>query len=279
MPPHAAAFAVNTYAYVLSHSAKDCLAHLAAQGHADFELVLFPGHLWPSETEASARRSLRRHLASRQLRLITLNMPNIDINVAAASKEMRDYSLSQLSDAVVLAGDLGVPGLIVGPGKPNPLFPLPKARMMGYFYAALDRLAPLAERCGTQIWIENLPFAFLPDADKLAAALDQYANPSVGIVYDVANAVFHREDPSYGLERVRDRLRLVHLSDTGHEVYRHDTVGSGIVPFAALPPVLAKIGYAELPMLEIITGTPDIDIQTSAEKLIAMGWPAQGRGR
>lgn len=32
-------------------------------------------------------------------------------------------------------------------------------------------------------------------------------------------------------------------------------------------------------MLEIITGTPDKDIQASAEKLIAMGWPASGRGR
>ena len=151
--------------------------------------------------------------------------------------------------------------------------------MMEYFYAALDQLVPLAERCGTEIWIENLPIAFLPDAHRLMSALDHYANPSVGIVYDVANAVFHREDPLSGLECVRERLRLVHLSDTGHEVYRHDTVGSGVVPFAALPPVLAKIGYTELPMLEIITGTPDKDIQASAESLIAMGWPASRRGQ
>ena len=279
MPPPAAAFAVNTYAYALSHSAKDCLDHLARQGYSEFELILFPGHLWPSELDAGARRGLRSHLASRQLRLITLNMPNIDINVAAASKEMRDYSLSMLSESVVLAGDLGVPGVVVGPGKPNPLFPLPKARMTEYFYAALDRLVPLAERCGTSIWIENLPFAFLPDADSLMSALDQYPKPAVGVVYDVANAVFHRENPVSGLERVRERLRLVHLSDTGHEAYRHDPVGSGVVPFAALPPVLAKIGYSELPMLEIITGSPDKDIRASAEKLITMGWPASRRGQ
>lgn len=278
MPPCATAFGVNTYAYILSHSAKDCLDHLASQGYTGFELVLFPGHLWPSELDAGTRRSLRNHVESRQLRLITLNMPNIDINVAAASREMRDYSLSILSDSVALAGDLGVAGVIVGPGKPNPLFPLPKARMTEYFYAALDKLVPLAGRCGTEIWIENLPIAFIPDADSLMSALDHYANPSVGIVYDVANAVFHREDPLSGLERVRERLRLVHLSDTGHEVYRHDPVGNGVVPFAALPPVLAKIRYPELPMLEIITGTPDKDIQASADKLIAMGWPASRRG-
>jgi hypothetical protein len=52
-----------------------------------------------------------------------------------------------------------------------------------------------------------------------------------------------------------------------------------VVSVAALPPVLAKIGYTELPMLEIITGTPDKDIRASAEKLIAMGWAASKRGQ
>jgi L-ribulose-5-phosphate 3-epimerase len=272
MPPHDAAFAVNTYAYCMSHGAQGCLGHLAQQGYTDFELVLFPGHLWPAELDSGARRRLREHTESKALRLITLNMLNIDINVAAASREMRDYSLAMLCDSVVLAGELGVPGVIVGPGKPNPLFPLPRARMMEYFYAALDRLVPLAAQCGTAIWIENLPIAFLPDADGLMSALDRYGNASVGIVYDVANAVFHREDPVSGLRRVRERLRLVHLSDTGHELYRHDPVGRGVVPFAALPPVLDEIGYTERPMLEIITATPDRDIRASAEKLLAMGW-------
>jgi hypothetical protein len=71
---------------------------------------------------------------------------------------------------------------------------------------------------------------------------------------------------------------LDHLANLGHTDC-HDTVGSSVVPFAALPPVLAKIGYTELPMLEIITDTPDKDIQASAEKLIAMGWPASKRGQ
>ena len=277
MRPSPQAFAVNTYSYIMSHGARECLDHLAQQGYTDFELMLFPGHLWPPELDAGARRALRGHIGSHELRVTTLNMPNIDFNIAAATREMREYSLGILREAVVMAGDLGVPGVLIGPGKQNPLFSLPQTRMMDYFFAALDALVPLAERCGTTMLIENLPFAFLPDAQSLMSALARYGNPRVGIVYDVANAVFHGEDPVDGLRQVRERLRLVHLSDTRRDVYRHDPVGYGIVPFARLPAALDEIGHREAPMLEIITNRPDQDIRDSAQKLSALDWPSFNR--
>lgn len=268
----AGAFGVNTYSYILSHAARDALDHLARRGYSNFELMLFPGHLWPPELDAGARRSLRAHLAAGSLRVLTLNIPSIDINLAAAAREMRDYSLSMLRNAVILAGDLGVPGVLFGPGKPNPLYPLPGETMTQYLFAALDELAPLAEKCGTRLLVENIPIAFLPDADSLMSALDRYGNPAIGVVYDVANAVFLREDPLAGLRRVQSRLRLVHVSDTGLGAYRHDPVGRGVVPFREIPAVLDEIGYAGVAMLEIITRDPDQDIDGSVEKLSAMDW-------
>jgi L-ribulose-5-phosphate 3-epimerase len=65
---------------------------------------------------------------------------------------------------------------------------------------------------------------------------------------------------------------LVHLSDTARQIYRHDPVGQGTVPFAEVPPVLAAIGYRARPMLEIISRDPDRDIVASAAKLAAMGF-------
>ena len=267
-------FAINTYSYTLSHTAKSCLTHLAEQGYTDFELMMYPGHLWPADMDQGARDDLRRHIAAQNLRVITLNMPNIDLNVAAAAAEMRAYTLGLLRGVVELAGDLEVPGVIFGPGKFNPLFPAPKERLLGYFFSALDELAPLAEQAGTEIYVENMPFAFLPDAESLMAALDQYGKDRIGVVYDVANAVFIKEDLAAGLRHVRDRLRLVHLSDTGHSVYRHDPVGLGVVPFSKIPQALRDVGYTELPMLEIISHAADKEIRESADKLLAMGWPA-----
>ena len=133
-----------------------------------------------------------------------------------------------------------------------------------------------AERLGTQLYLENMPFAFLPGAESLMAALERHGDERIAVVYDVANAVFIGEDPSDGLRRVRDRLKLVHLSDTPREVYRHSPIGEGVVPFAALPPLLAEVGYAGLPMLEIIAPDPDQAIQTSVQRLLALGWPSRG---
>lgn len=266
------AFGCNTYSYVRSESAADCVARLADKGFSEFELMMHPGHLWPDLAGTEVKR-LRAQFSD-EVRLGTLNMPNIDINVAGASEEMRTYSLALLSRFVQLAGDLGAPGIVIGPGKANPLFPAPAEQLIGHFFAALDMLCPIAEKAGTELWAENIPFAFLPSIDQLTAALDRYGNDSIGIVYDVANAHFIGEDIHYGLKRCGARLRLVHLSDTGRQHYRHDPVGRGDVPFAAIPTMLANVGYTRRPMLEIISDNGDADILDSAARLAAMGFRA-----
>ena len=123
-----------------------------------------------------------------------------------------------------------------------------------------------------------MPFAFLPDAEGLMAALERYGDERIAVIYDVANAVFIGEDLRQGLRRVQDRLKLVHLSDTPREVYRHSAVGEGVVPFADIPPMLDEVGYADLPMLEIIAADPDQAIRASIERLAALGWPRRAAG-
>jgi L-ribulose-5-phosphate 3-epimerase len=271
------AFAINTYSYTASHTALDCLRHLAAQGHTDFELMIYPGHLWPAATDAAGRRALRACASGEGLRFVSLNMPNIDLNIAAAAEEMRRHTLGLLHAILALAGDLEVPGVVVGPGKANPLMPMPTERLLGHFFRALDELAPHAERVGTQLYVENMPFAFLPDAESLMAALERYGDERIAVIYDVANAVFIGEDLGAGLRRVRPRLKLVHLSDTPREVYRHSAVGEGVVPFAEIPPLLDEVGYADPPMLEIIAPDADHAVRASIERLEALGWPANRR--
>jgi sugar phosphate isomerase/epimerase len=267
-------FAINTYSYTLSHDASSCLEHLADQGYTDFELMMYPGHLWPADADEPARRGLRRRIAEGNLRVVTLNMPNIDLNIAGASVEVREYSLAILRKVIELASDLGVTGVVIGPGKANPLFPAPKQMLMAHLFRGLELLSPLAQKCGTSLYLENMPFGFLPDAEGLMTALEEFGADEIGIVYDLANAVFIKEDLATALSRVRARLRLIHVSDTGLQVYKHDPVGRGVVPFSTIPRLLQNIGHREPPVLEIISRDADLDIRESAAALTKMGWGA-----
>lgn len=282
MSPRAAAFGCNTYSYIHSRRADECLSLLADLGFCEFELMVHPGHLWPPGPKAAGLQDLRRVIDTRGLRVVTLNMPNIDLNIAATAAEMRDFSLKLLAGVITLAGELGVPGIVVGPGKHNPLFPADRDELTGYFFTALDQLGPLAKSAGTALWVENMPFAFLPRIDELLDALERYGSEAIGVVYDVANAHFIGEDIDAGLARCGTRLKLVHLSDTGRQAYRHDPVGQGSVPFHRLPSSLRVVGYQERPMLEIISHDANRDIMASVDRLIEMGFanptpaPTQG---
>ena len=268
----ASLFGANTYSYMRSHSAEACLARLADQGFDEFEIMVHPGHLWPSDMSAEQRSALRQTIEQRGLKLVSLNMPNIDINVAAAAQGMRFYSLNLLIETVRLAGELGARGVVIGPGKANPLFPASPDELTKYFFEALDLLCPVAESAGTALWVENMPFAFLPGIGELLAALKQYGNDAVRIIYDIPNAYFIGEDFADGLRQCRPLLELVHLSDTGRQAYRHDPVGLGTVPFAEVPRALEAVGYNVKPMLEIISRDPDRDIIASAAKLAVLGF-------
>ena len=267
-------FGMNSYSYTIDHTAEAFLTNLASRGYREFELMVYPGHMWPKAMSAADRTKLRRHAKSLGARIVTLNMPNIDVNITAASDDMRALCLDHLERIIGLAGDLGAAGVIIGPGKANPLMPMPRDQLMGHFYRGLERLVPLAKKAGTRLLVENMPFAFIPGIGDLMAALDRFGNDDIGVVYDVANGYFIKEDIVQGLKTARPRLALVHLSDTNRQVYRHDAVGLGTVPFEVVPPVLAEIGHRNLPVLEIIAANADTQIEDSARRLVKAGFKA-----
>jgi sugar phosphate isomerase/epimerase len=233
--------------------------------------MFFPGHLWPAELDARSARRLR-DVCEQRLRLVSVNMPNIDLNIAAAAQEMRAYSLDLLVQFIRVAGELGASGIVVGPGKANPLFPMPKQSMISHFHRALETLAPLAQRCGTKLLVENMPFAFLPDAESLIRAVEGYGDEDVRVIYDVANAHYIGEAPTDGLRRVQERLSLVHFSDTTRRTYKHDPFGLGDVPLAGVSSIMKEIGYTELPMIEVISPNPGQDIAASCRHLQECGF-------
>ena len=75
-----------------------------------------------------------------------------------------------------------------------------------------------------------------------------------------------------------DKVKNVHISDSGYEEFLHTRLGTGIVEPGPVAEALNDIGYDGVTVLEIITdalqpGTdPDTDIITSHQILADAGW-------
>lgn len=267
-------YVINTYAYTLTHTAEQCLTELSDAGFDTFEVMMYPGHVWPPALDQGGRKALKQFLRERSLTVRSLNQPNIDINLAAATDEMWAYSVSILRQIVELAADLEATDVIVGPGKVNPLMPAPQERVIGRFYKSLDVLAPLAKSLGVRLLVENMPFAFLPAIDRMMEVVEEYGAEEIGVIYDIANAAFIRENFRHGLERCGSRLKMIHLSDTGTDAYKHDPIGRGTIDFRAAADDALAIGWADRPVLEIIgvSPNPTEEIINSVTLLDAAGW-------
>ena len=269
MPPRLGA---HTYSFTLREDVLRTLPRLADLGFTCFELMAHPGHLWPAELSASHRTQLRQMVDELGGEIVALNMPNVDINIAATTVEMRRHTLGLLSDLVRLAGDVGARGVVMGPGKANPLFPAPRDRLLSYFLAGLDELSRLARTHGTEIWIENMPFSYLPGAREVMEVLDEFGDGMVGAVFDFANAYFIGEDLEDGLASMKSRLRLVHVSDTHREMFEHAVLGAGTMPIDPIPNLLARARYHGPVMLEILSQDPERDLVESRRRLASLAW-------
>ncbi|MDQ4409222.1 hypothetical protein RBU00_26305 [Rhizobium sp. AN63] len=138
MQPNAP-YTVNTYPYTDRYTALECLEHLADVGFSSFEMMLIPGHFWPSTSTAAERKAVGRLLEARKIRIETLNQPNLDLNLAV-TPECRDYSCGVVASALELAADWGAFGVVVNPGKSNPVFPTSIDKLTDGFRYSLDIL-------------------------------------------------------------------------------------------------------------------------------------------
>ena len=265
---------VNTMSYMWRAPARAALETLAREGYTRFELMAQRPHLDPVMGD-SELKAFARFLRDAGLTVETLNLPSLDQNLASASPEMRDYSVRLFERLVGMAGTIGAGGVVTVTGRVNPLIPPPRIDLESWFSEGFVRVLRSAESAGIHLWLENIPMGVYPRADQLIAFANRLDSPMVGICYDIANAHFIGEDTAAGLKQVRSRLGMVHLSDTGRQVWRHDPVGEGSCDFAGFAKTLREVGYAGTSMLEIVADPPEERIVASHRQLAQWGWERQ----
>jgi sugar phosphate isomerase/epimerase len=266
------ALGINTYSYIWSTPASDCVRRFADLGYQTFELMVHPVHLPLDDFGQAERRRLSSVLREVNAKECSLNLPSLDQNLASAFSRVRATSVQMFRDVIDLASDLGIEWLVTVPGRMSPLFPPPIVDRTVWIRESIEALLPHAEARGVRLAIENVPMASFPDAASLGAFVRGFGSDSVAVCYDAANAHFIGESPADGIRQLADLLRIFHLSDTGQTVWKHDRVGSGTVPFAELAPALAAAGFAGPCILEIVDPDPETAILKSHEALGLVGF-------
>ena len=267
-----AAYGINTYSFTHKLRARDCLDHLANLGYRRFEIMLGPGHFWPSLDGDAGRQEIKSLVVRNSLQILSLNQPNLDVNLSSIVPEMRQHSCAVIASAIELAASWNAKGVVINPGKCNPVFPAPTKTLTDCFRRSLEVLLPAARRAGVQLIVKNHPLSYLYRANDLRLFFDAFGWDQVGIGYDFANGHFAREEAEAVLQ-LRDHLSFMYVADTSLEAFTHTQIGTGTVAFEAIGTMLREADLCVPTILEIVAENPEFAIDASVERLELIRWP------
>lgn len=243
---------INTFSYLWKATAIDAIAELVDSGWRTFEIPISSPHCWPDEISSAERSATRARLTGYGAQLRSLNVGGFDLNLASPAASMRRRSIDHVTSAIELAEAWQVPEIVISPGTRRPMISPTLEQVHGWLYDSLDVLIPLAKRAGTRLLFEQTPYCFTPTIETLVNVVRTVDDESLKIVYDVANAAYIGEDPVASLLAHHEWIGLVHISDTGTDVWGHDPIGTGVIDWRALgTAVEATLGVDNV-VLEVI---------------------------
>jgi sugar phosphate isomerase/epimerase len=261
------------YAYLLNYSLDVALSEIRTQGFRYIELMTAPPHIWPPAVNQGQRKALRNRIESLGLELVSVNPTYLDLNMASPNPGMREESVRQIIDQIILAHDLGAKLIVVIIGKCHPLIAYPVEVVWERFAKeGVLRCVEHAEKLDVIFGLENGPSLFIDTADKMRFVLNEVRSSHMKVVFDVANAsVIEPIVPA--LDKIKEDLVHVHLSDTDLRTWTHSCIGDGKIDFLPIAEKLREIDYQGVSILETtMPDDPKVSIRDSVEKLTRLGW-------
>jgi Sugar phosphate isomerases/epimerases len=264
---------INTFSYLWSSTAIEAIAELVDNGYTVFEVPISSPHCWPDDMSSRERSAGFERLNQYGAEIRSLNAGGYDINLASPGSSMRRKSIEHIRSVIDLAAAWNVPEVVISPGTRRPMISPPLERVYGWLYESMESLIPLAKQAGTRLLFENTPYCFAPAIQNLVNIVSTISDDSVKIVYDVANAAYFGEDPVASLLANHESIGLIHISDTGTDVWGHDPIGTGVVDWRALgKAVEATLGVNRV-VLEVIREENTLyEFDKAFRDLRGMGW-------
>jgi hexulose-6-phosphate isomerase len=140
---------------------------------------------------------------------------------------------------------------------------------------AVARLGETAARLGVDLGVENVWNGLFYSPLELAAFVDSFRNPRVGVYFDIGNMLNHQQWPPHWIEILGSRIRAVHVKDfklaTGTLSGFCDLL-EGDIPFKEVMAALRALGYQRTLVAEMMPPDPTLLERTSRamDRILAM---------
>jgi L-ribulose-5-phosphate 3-epimerase len=186
--------------------------------------------------------------------------------------ETRKKSIQLHADALQRAAWLGcksmlmVPGAVTIPWEPK-YGPVKYDDAVKWAKEAAKQLAPVAEKVGVELCLENVWNGMFYSPIEFATFIDSIGSAKVGCYFDVGNVLGYHQHPPHWIEILGKRIRRVHIKDFKKSV---GTLAGfcdlleGDVPWKESMAALRAIGYDKTIVAEMMPPDPTLLERTKA---------------
>jgi sugar phosphate isomerase/epimerase len=245
------AYSSNAYQ---NFSIEQTIAHIAALGYAGMELLADVPHAWPAGLLDDHKKTIREYLARHGMAIANINA--FMMNAVADPRQpywhpswiepdphYRAIRREHTKRALVLAAELGAPGIQTEPGGPT----APGqswAAAADVFYEEFMPCVEVAERCGVNLLIEPEPGLLIERFEQYLEFSKRVGSARVGLNFDIGHAYCVSQEPQHWIARMASHTKHYHIEDIAStRVHHHLIPGHGVIDFAAVLKEIARTGY------------------------------------
>jgi sugar phosphate isomerase/epimerase len=245
------AFSSNAYR---KFSIEETIRRIAALGYKGLELLADVPHAWPAGLLDESKRAVRECLARHGMAIANINafmmnavadprQPYWHPSWIEPDRHYRAIRREHTKRALVLAAELGAPGIQTEPGGP-----LAEGQSWaagaGVFYDELMPCVEVAEQHGVNLLIEPEPGLLIERFEQYLEFADRIGSARLGLNFDIGHAYCVSEAPEQWIARMAPHTRHYHIEDIAATREHHHLIpGHGAIDFAAVLGEIARTGY------------------------------------
>jgi len=167
-------------------------------------------------------------------------------NIASANTREKEKCMDYLKSCVEFQAKLGGRQILLGFGGGSLTFELSRERAWANSVVFIRKFCEWLSRMNILLTLELDPFVFnvINDTTSMARIIADINMDNVFANIDLGHLAITREPP-VALEKLREKIIHVHISDNDGEHYAKDIIGTGVTPIPAYIKKLIEMNIDE----------------------------------